>query len=638
MNLSYSTEAFEENYTYTGADLGAVWSAEKTLFRVWAPTASAVSICLYASGTPGTNDLIRRIPMTADVRGTWTACAVGNLDGIYYTYLVDVEGKTVEACDPYARTTGVNGQRAMVLDLSSTNPDGWEQDVPPHPAMPMTDAVIYELHVRDLSIDSHSGMTHRGKYLGVIETGTTTKSGIPTGLDHIKQLGITHLHLLPVYDYGSVDEESDEPQFNWGYDPVNFNAPEGSYSTDPFHGQVRVAEMKQMVKGLHDNGIGVIMDVVYNHVYHADEFCFNQIVPFYFSRFDRQGKLTNASCCGNDTASERSMVHKYIVDSVNYWADEYHIDGFRFDLVGLIDTDTINDIMTTVHAKHPHVLFYGEGWDMAQGVTKPGLDMTIQRNSPLVPGFAFFNDYIRDILRGSVFDYRAKGFLSGEPIDIEQLARCFKGRPGWTKDPAQVINYISCHDNHTLYDRIHVALPQASRQELIQWNNLGAAFCLLSQGVPFFQAGEEMLRSKPTRSGVPEHNSYKSSDRVNSLKWEHLNEDAVLDTVHYYQGLLAIRKAYPALRQRSYDGITKSVTVLPAPNRRTVVFSVKTKEQELVLIYNAANREAIVDLPDGTWNILACGRKAGTKSLGNAEKKVQVLPISAMILVQTQSL
>lgn len=636
MNPVYSTKSFEDAYTYHGNDLGAVWTPSATAFRVWAPTAKSVSVCLYASGTNGTDDMILKVPMSEDVNGTWTAQAEGDLNGVYYTYLVDVEGKTVEACDPYARAAGVNGKRAMVLDLASTNPDGWERDIVPHPNMSLTDAVIYELHVRDLSADLHSGIKNRGKFLGVIETGTTTQSGISTGLDHMKQLGITHLHLLPVYDYGSVDEASDKPQFNWGYDPVNFNVPEGSYSTDPFHGQVRVAEMKQMIKGLHDSGIGVVMDVVYNHVYQAEQFCFNQIVPYYFSRFDEQGKLVNASCCGNDTASERSMVHKYIVDSVNYWADEYHIDGFRFDLVGLIDTDTINDIMTTVHRKHPHVIFYGEGWDMARGVTKPGMTMTTQHNADKVPGFAFFNDYIRDILRGSVFDYHAKGFLSGEPIDAARLTACFIGRPGWTKDPAQVINYISCHDNHTLYDRIQVALPKASRLELVQWNNLGAAFCLLSQGVPFFQAGEEMLRSKPTRSGEPEHNSYKSSDRVNSLKWEHLNEDAVLDTVRYYQGLLAIRKAYSAFRLRSEQEIEKAITVLPAPNPRTVVFCISAHGQKLVLIYNAANKEAAVDLPDGTWNVLACGKKAGTKSLGTAESQASVPPISAMILVQNQ--
>ena len=292
----YSTASFEDAYTYEGDDLGAVWTAEKTTFRLWAPTAADVKVNLYESGTAGTKDLIEQIPMTADVNGTWIAEKEGDLNGVYYTYQVDVDGQSVEACDPYARTTGVNGMRAMVIDLASTNPEGWENDTDPHAGQNITDAVIYELHVRDLSVDESSGIQNKGKFLGLIETGTTNAAGVPTGLDHMKDLGITHLHLLPSYDYASVDESKlDTPQFNWGYDPQNYNVPEGSYSTDPFNGEVRVAEMKQMVKGLHDNGISVIMDVVYNHVYNAGTFCFNQIVPGYFSRISDSGAYSNGS-------------------------------------------------------------------------------------------------------------------------------------------------------------------------------------------------------------------------------------------------------------------------------------------------------------------------------------------------------
>lgn len=309
MPISYSTKTFENKYTYSGSDLGASWSPEKTVFRVWAPTAAAVQVNLYRTGDASNDDLLERLEMTRSVKGTWLAEKEGDLNGVYYTYRVDVNGSVIEACDPYARTTGVNGNRAMVIDLRATDPDGWEHDRDPHAGIPMTDAVIYELHVRDLSIDESSGIVNKGKYLGLIESGTTTKSGIPTGLDHIRSLGITHLHILPMYDYGSVDESHlDIPQFNWGYDPVNFNVPEGSYSSDPYNGAVRVAEVKQMVKGLHEAGISVVMDVVYNHVYDAGTFCFNQIVPYYFSRTNRSGRLSNGSCCGNDTASERSMV------------------------------------------------------------------------------------------------------------------------------------------------------------------------------------------------------------------------------------------------------------------------------------------------------------------------------------------
>ena len=323
MHEFYSSPVFEERFTYTGTDLGAVWSREKTCFRLWAPTADSIFINLYKTGNPENPDLLEVIPMEKDVQGTWTAEKEGDLNGIYYTYLVNINGSLAEACDPYARTTGINGHRAMILDLHATDPTGWETDIDPHAGNSITDAVIYELHIRDLSIHGSSGIIHKGKFLGLTETGTAVK-GIPTGLDHIKALGITHIHLLPVYDFGSVNEES-TTQFNWGYDPVNFNVPEGSYSTNPYRGEVRVREMKQMVKGLHDAGLSVIMDVVYNHVYNHETFCFNRIVPGYFIRSDENGNRSNGSCCGNDTASERSMVRKYIVDSVKYWADEYHI-------------------------------------------------------------------------------------------------------------------------------------------------------------------------------------------------------------------------------------------------------------------------------------------------------------------------
>ena len=387
MYEQYSSQEFEEKYTYSG-NLGAFWTPEKTAFRLWAPTAGAVSIRLYRSGDPGADDLLAQLRMQPDVCGTWTAERFGNLNGIYYTYLVTVDGQIREVCDPYARTTGVNGCRGMILDLTSVNPPCWDTDADPHAGKPITDAVIYELHVRDLSSDPSAHIANKGKFLGLTETGTKTRGGHPIGLDHIKALGVTHVHLLPMYDFGFTDESRRHPQYNWGYDPVNYNVPEGSYATDPFHGAVRVAEVKRMVKALHDNGLSVIMDVVYNHVYDAGAFCINQIVPGYFSRISSDGKYSNGSFCGNDTASERSMVRKYIVDSVCYWADEYHMDGFRFDIASLIDTVTINEIMTAVHRKHPNVIFYGEGWDMKTELTKPGVRLAVQTNSRWFPASA----------------------------------------------------------------------------------------------------------------------------------------------------------------------------------------------------------------------------------------------------------
>ena len=638
MHDFYSTIAFEKAFTYTGRDLGAVWTKDKTFFRLWAPTAKEVTVNLYKSGTAGTDDLMERLSMTPDVNGTWVAEKAGDLNGVYYTYLVNVNGKSAEACDPYARTTGVNGNRAMILDLDSTDPAGWDADSDPHAGNPITDAVIYELHVRDLSMDKSSGIENKGKYLGIIESGTKTKDGIPTGLDHMKALGITHLHLLPVYDYGFTDESLAKPQFNWGYDPVNFNVPEGSYASDPFNGAVRVKEMKQMVKGLHDNGISVVMDVVYNHVYEADDFCFNKIVPGYFSRISGDGKISNGSCCGNDTASERSMVKKYIVDSVNYWAEEYHIDGFRFDLVGLIDTDTINEIMRTVHEKHPNVIFYGEGWSMSTQVTKPGYTMTTQYNSGKVPGFAFFSDTIRDLLRGSVFDDSLPGYVSGAVCSKDELEACFMGVPMWAGTPAQSVNYVSCHDNNTLLDRLALATPKATPADRIKMNNLAAAFTILSQGIPFLQAGEEMLRTKPAKGGGFDHNSYRSSDAVNSLKWNDLGKEEYQKTYAYYKGLIAFRKAHPSLRLTTRDQVWSTVHPISCANPHTVAFLIDGNEDERIFAaFNADTHGISLSLPEGKWKVCIRDDKAETEPMTELGGSVTVSPISAMVLTQKKA-
>lgn len=634
MHDFYSSQSFEEKYTYTGCDLGAQWSAQKTVFRVWAPTAENATVNLYRSGTPYAQDLLCRLQMYPDKCGTWTAQRVGNLNGVYYTYEVLVDGESREACDPYARTTGVNGQRAMILDLESTNPEGWKQDRNPHAGEPITDAVIYELHVRDLSTHRSSRIKNKGKFLGLTETRKKTRTKQPTGLDHIKNLGVTHVHLLPVYDFGFTDESLPNPQYNWGYDPVNFNVPEGSYATDPFNGAVRVKEMKQMVKTLHDNGISVVMDVVYNHVHDAGSFCFNRIVPGYFSRIQSDGTYSNGSCCGNDTASERSMVRKYIVDSVKYWADEYHIDGFRFDLVGLIDTQTIQKVMKTVHNTHPDVIFYGEGWHMDTQLTKPGYLLATQNNAGELPGFSFFNDTIRDLLRGSIFDDRAPGFVSGEESSKDLLERSFMGAPSWALQPSQSVNYVSCHDNHTLLDRIALAVPEASLEELAKRSNLAAAFTILSEGVPFFQAGEEMLRTKPARKGKFDHNSYRSPDRVNSLKWDTLDRELYQKNVAYYQGLIAFRKAHPSLRLASAQDVARKVHPIRYPNPHVTAFRVEEIQEELLLVFNGDTRTVHVPLPEGTWKIVIQDDIAGTSYLAEAEGTVDVSALSTMALVQ----
>lgn len=640
----YSTESFEEEYTYTGTDLGATWSSEKTSFRVWAPTAEAVKVNLYASGTEGTDDLLEEIPMQADVNGTWIAQKEGDANGVYYTYTVTINGEETEACDPYARTTGVNGKRAMIIDLASTNPQGWESDANPHAGENITDAVIYELHVRDLSSDESAGIQNVGKFLGVIETGATTESGIPTGLDHMKDLGITHLHLLPSYDYGSIDETKlEEAKFNWGYDPVNYNVPEGSYSTDPYHGEVRVKEMKQMVQGLHENGISVVMDVVYNHVYNASEFCFNKIVPGYFSRIDEEGKYSNGSGCGNDTASERAMVHKYIVDSVKYWAEEYHIDGFRFDLVGLIDTETINEIVAEVHKDYPDVIFYGEGWTMDTSVTKDGYLMATQLNSEETPDFAYFNDTLRDGLKGNVFENSQTGYVSGAEGLEETITQCFLGAADWCPSPSQTVNYASCHDNLTLMDRLSRSALNATREEKIRMNNLSAAIYITAQGIPFMQAGEEMLRTKLKGSGEFDENSYSSPDSVNSLKWDTLNEEEYQNTYNYYKGLIAFRSAHPALRMMTAEDVAANITPIEGLEANVTAFEIKggangDSADGMFIIFNPNRTQTQVTLPEGVWDVYINGEKAGTEVLETiTEGTATVVPISAMVLIKGEA-
>ena len=636
MTELYSTEEFERKYTYAGSDLGARWTKEKTSFRLWAPTAKSVKVNLYRSGTPGVEDRIDQIEMKSAVAGTWAAEVKGDLNGTYYTFTVELEQGIREACDPYARTTGVNGQRAMVIDLRSTDPAGWNEDRDPNAGRHITDAIIYELHVRDLSVDENSGVTNKGKFLGVIEEGTRTPEGVPTGLDHIKSMGVTHLHLLPSYDYGSVDEaHPEQPQFNWGYDPVNYNVPEGSYATDPFHGEVRVKEMKQMIQGLHKAGISVVLDVVYNHVYDGETFCFNRIVPEYFSR-THDGHYSNGSGCGNDTASERSMVRKYIVDSVKYWADEYHIDGFRFDLVGLLDIETINELVSAVQSRHPNVIFYGEGWSMATELTKADVTMATQHNSCKTPNFAYFSDTLRDVLRGYVFDDRAYGYVAGAQGQEELVKMCFMGHPDWCPNPTQTINYASCHDNMALFDRLTLSRGEDSFADRVRMNNLAAAIYMLSQGVPFLQAGEEMLRSKPLPGGGFEHNSYASPDSINSIKWADLHKPEYAANVDYYRGLIAFRQAHPTLRLTTDEAVREQIHAMEGLEPNVVGFHLRGSADDpaaaIIVLYNPNRTPTTVELPKGRWNVCIADQTAGTEPLLTIEGGVSVAPISATVL------
>lgn len=640
MPCQYSKKTFEEAYTYTGNDLGTTYSKEKTAFRVWAPTATEVKVNLYKSGTAGTDDFIETITMTADVNGTWIAEKAGDLNGVYYTYSVTVSGVVTEACDPYARTTGVNGDRAMIIDLDSTNPEGWENDKNPNPSGNITEAVIYEMHIRDMTVDSSSGITNKGKYIGLTETGTKTSSGFSTGLDYIKDLGVNYVHILPMYDFGSVDETKlDTEQYNWGYDPVNYNVPEGSYSTDPYNGEVRVKELKQMVKSFHDNGISVIMDVVYNHVYDPQKFCFNQIVPEYFSRVSETGVFSDGSQCGNDVATERAMVRKYIVDSVLYWAEEYHVDGFRFDLAGIIDIDTMNAIIETVHAVRPDVIFYGEGWEMKTTPTK-GVQLVTTGNSLKVPGFSYFSEYFRDNIRGKNDNSDAgKGFINGKPeIMSSNIKSMLMGMSSWSIQPYKTVNYAVCHDNNTLHDKIALAMPSTTIEDRIARTKLSAGIVLMSQGVPFIMSGEELLRSKVNEDGSYNYNSYNAGDKINSIKYDDIEKDGYRELYDYYKGLIEFRRAHKALCMMTYDEVSQNITMSTDTKDGVVAYHINggangDSSNGIFIIVNGLDSEQTINLPAGNWSIHINDEKAGTTSLGTASGTVTVKGVSIMVLV-----
>ena len=640
INTVYASDKFAAQFTYEGDDLGATWSEASTTFVVWAPTAASVSVNLYTSGTEGTDDLIQSVPMSAINDGAWMAAVEGDLNGTYYTYAVNVDGETVEAVDPYARTTGVNGKRGMVIDLDSTAPDGWDEDTNPNPITSYIDAIIYELHVRDFSIDDSSGVSeaNRGKYLAFTEQGTTTANGAVTGIDYLESLGVTHLHLLPVYDYGSVDETKCDT-FNWGYDPVNYNVPEGSYSTDPYNGATRVNEFKQMVMALHDADISVIMDVVYNHVYDAGKFCMNQIVPNYFSRVNADGSFSNGSGCGNDTASEREMVRKYIVESVLYWHQEYHIDGFRFDLVGLLDADTINQIVEEVHACCPDVIFYGEGWTLGTAV-EPGNTMATQANASATPEFAYFSDTIRNLLAGS--NGTSLGFVSGQTGQEEAIRDNFMASPWWSNDPSQIVQYASCHDNYTLIDKLVLSTGKSGIDaDIIRMNNLAAAIYMTSQGIPFIHAGEEFLREKLEEDGGRCENSYNASDYVNHIEWSNLENETYAANSDYYKGLIAFRKAHEALRMESNADIVSNIDYTWVTNE-VVMFTIDGVaagdiSDSIVVIFNATNSAKTVTLPTGEWSVCINATQAGTDVIETVTSSVSVDGISAMVLVQGEN-
>lgn len=649
----FPSEDFENAFYYEGDELGAVWSKHKTTFRLWAPTAAEVLLNFYAAGT-GANR-IESLPMTRDVSGTWYIEKEGNLHGTYYTYTVVTEGIEREAVDPYTKAVGVNGYRGMVVDLDSTDPNGFTDDIKPA-FVNATDAVIYELHIRDFSIDESSGMKNKGKYLAFTETGTTSAAGEKTGVDYLVDLGITHVHLLPSFDYNSVDEAKlNTAQFNWGYDPENYNVPEGSYSTDPYHGEVRINEYKQMVQALHNNGIRVVMDVVYNHTAESSDSNFNKIVPNYYYRMKADGTFSNASGCGNETASDRAMMRKFIVDSVVYWATEYHIDGFRFDLMGIHDRKTMNAVREALDRIDPSIIIYGEGWTAGASTLAESERASKENMSLLDTGIAAFNDDMRDGLKGSVFTNTKPGFVNGlrgmeESIKFGVTAatrhnqidysKVVYSRKAWAAEPLQTVNYASAHDNLSLWDKISVSCAANSEEDRMKMNLLSAAIVLTSQGIPFFQAGEEFLRSKPLNEAgtVFDENSYKSPDSVNSLKWG--RRSTYSQVYNYYKGLIAFRKAHAAIRMTSTADIQANLNFLEDLEENVVGYIINNSPngetaKAICIIYNANKTETTVTIPEGNWKVYVKGNRAGSNILETITgKKVTVEAMSALVLLR----
>lgn len=630
----FTSEEFVSQYTYNGDDLGATYTAEKTTFRVWAPTANKIELNIYDNGDSGEAENV--VEMASDVKGTWLTEVNGDLNGKYYTYTAYFDGKTnKDIVDPYARTVGVNGKRGEIVDLDSTDPEGWSNDSR-HTYENVTDMSIYELHIRDFSSDPDSGIKNVGKYIAFAEAGTKTSDGIATGIDHLKDLGVTTVHILPSYDYGSVDEtQLDKEQYNFGYDPVNYNSPEGSYSTDPYHGEVRINEYKQMVKALHDAGIGVVMDVVYNHTYNTN-YCFEKLVPGYFYRPDG----SNGSGCGNDVASERPMVSKFITDSVKYWADEYHLDGFRFDLMGLIDVDTMNDVRAAVDTVDKNIFIYGEGWTLTTNLTRD-VALATQTNSALTPGVAYFSDTIRDAIRGNVFEDTEKGFVGGGTT-AAKVKDGVSYSSSWSVSPEQTVNYDSCHDNHTIWDRIANTNPENTEAERISMNKLSAAIIFTSQGVPFIMSGEEFLRTKTKADGTFDHNSYSSPDSVNLLDYSRVGEYS--EVYEYYKGLINLRNAFSELRMTTAEQVDSNLSFVSGLGKGVVGYTIKgnlgvnagsnEKAHDIFVVYNPLAESINVTLPEGNWSVLANGEKAGTEVLATANGTVDISAISAMVLVK----
>lgn len=593
---------------YTGTDLGLSYSTQASIFRIWSPPADNAQLLLYKNGS--TDSAMQVIQMKKSINGTWTANLPGDQKGKFYAFRVHINNKWMKAVpDPYAKAVGVNGRRAMVIDLRQSNPAGWEKDKSPA-FNAATDAIIYELHVRDASIAANSGIRIKGKFLGLTEAGTKNQEGLSTGLDHLKELGITHVHLLPSYDFYSINETKlDSPQYNWGYDPLNYNVPEGSYSTNPYDGISRISEFKQLIKTFHENGLRVVMDVVYNHTMLTEDSYFNQLVPGYYYRQAKDGSFSNATACGNETASERAMMRKFMLESVKYWVQEYHVDGFRFDLMGVHDITTMNLISKELHSLKPDILLYGEGWT-AGACPLPDSARALKVNAAKLDRIAVFSDDIRDAIKGSVFKNEDKGFVSDKPgmresIKFGIVAACKHPQVNYSQvnyskapyaaGPFNTITYAECHDNHVLWDKLAISASEASEAQRKEMHKLALAIVLTSQGISFLHAGTEFLRSKKGYD-----NSFNAGDSINAIDWSLKTKNH--DVFDYVKRLIKLRKDHPAFRMKTADEISANIYFIDKLPEGVVAYiingtAVRDSWHRVLVIFNGSHKDNTFLLP-----------------------------------------
>lgn len=620
------------------------YTPSATTFTLWAPTADEVRVLLYESGHEG--NPYETVALKAGKEGTWSAVVKEDLNGRFYTFHVKIGEKWLgENPGINARAVGVNGKRAAILDLRTTDPVGWDKDVRP-PLNSPADIVLYEMHHRDFSIHPTSGIENRGKFLALTETGTRSPEGLKTGIDHLVELGVTHVHLLPSYDYASVDETRLEDNvYNWGYDPVNYNVPDGSYATDPYDPAVRIREFKEMVQALHNAGIRVVLDVVYNHTFHTEDSAFERTVPGYFYRQREDGSLANGSGCGNETASDRAMMRKYMIESVLYWVNEYHLDGFRFDLMGVHDIETMNEIRKAVDKVDPTIYIYGEGW-AAEAPQYPADKLAMKENIYLMPGIAAFSDEMRDALRGPFSNDKQPAFLAGVPGEeesvkfgivgairhpqIDYVAVNYSDTP-WASQPTQMISYVSCHDDMCLVDRLKASVSDLTPERLARLNKLAQTVVFTSQGVPFMYAGEEVMRDK---KGV--HNSYKSPDEINAIDWNRKSENR--SVYEYYKALISLRKAHPAFRMGDADLVREHLEFLPVEGSNLIAYRLKDHAngdawQDIIVAFNSNSTPVALQIPEGSYTVVCREGKINEQGLGTLSGgQIQVPAESALIL------